>query len=93
MTFGNPALALLAVVSMCLEADAAQNRPNIVVIITDQQSATMMSCAGNKWLKTPAMDSLAATHLTLEYILHLLHRVYGTPLFVARETMSVKSQR
>jgi len=26
-------------------------RPNIVYIFTDQQSATMMSCAGNKWLK------------------------------------------
>jgi choline-sulfatase len=33
-------------------------KPNILFIMTDQQSATMMSCAGNKWLKTPAMDSL-----------------------------------
>jgi choline-sulfatase len=28
--------------------------------MTDQQHAGMMSCAGNRWLKTPAMDSLAA---------------------------------
>jgi arylsulfatase A-like enzyme len=34
-------------------------RPNIIYIFTDQQSATMMSCAGNKWLKTPAMDYIA----------------------------------
>jgi len=34
-------------------------RPNIVYIFTDQQSARMMSCAGNKWLKTPAVDYLA----------------------------------
>jgi arylsulfatase A-like enzyme len=33
--------------------------PNILLIITDQQHADMMSCAGNKFLDTPAMDSLA----------------------------------
>jgi len=35
-------------------------RPNILYIFTDQQYAEMMSCAGNPYLKTPAMDSLAA---------------------------------
>jgi arylsulfatase A-like enzyme len=35
------------------------NRPNILFIFTDQQSASMMSCAGNNDLKTPAMDGLA----------------------------------
>lgn len=34
-------------------------KPNIIYIFTDQQSASMMSCAGNKWLKTPAMDYIA----------------------------------
>ena len=34
--------------------------PNILLIVTDQQHAGMMSCAGNRWLKTPAMDSLAS---------------------------------
>ena len=29
--------------------------------MTDQQSAGMMSCTGNKWLKTPALDRLAAS--------------------------------
>ena len=33
--------------------------PNIIYIYTDQQSETMMSCAGNKYLKTPAMDYIA----------------------------------
>ncbi len=37
-----------------------ENRPpDILLIITDQQHANMMSCTGNKYLKTPAMDSLA----------------------------------
>jgi arylsulfatase A-like enzyme len=35
-------------------------RPNILVIITDQQTADAMSNAGNKYLRTPAMDKLAA---------------------------------
>jgi len=37
------------------------DRPNILLILTDQLSATMMSCAGNPYLRTPAMDSLAAS--------------------------------
>lgn len=36
------------------------DRPNILFIFTDQQSSRMMSCAGNPWLSTPAMDSIAA---------------------------------
>ncbi len=34
-------------------------RPNFLFIITDQQRADHMSCAGNQVLKTPHMDSLA----------------------------------
>ncbi len=36
------------------------SRPNILLIITDQQTADAMSNAGNKDLHTPAMDKLAA---------------------------------
>lgn len=35
------------------------NQPNIIYIYTDQLSETMMSCAGNKYVKTPAMDYIA----------------------------------
>lgn len=35
------------------------DRPNIIYIYTDQQHANMMSCAGNPWLNTPAMDYIA----------------------------------
>jgi len=42
------------------------NRPNILLIITDQQSATMMGCAGNRYLQTPAMDSLAESGLRFQ---------------------------
>lgn len=49
-----------------LAAQAPRSKPNLLVIITDQQHAGMMSCAGNKYLKTPAMDSLAATGARFE---------------------------
>lgn len=34
-------------------------RPNILFIFTDQQTLNCMSAAGNPWLRTPNMDSLA----------------------------------
>jgi len=44
----------------------AQRKPNIIYIFTDQQSATMMSCTGNRYLKTPAVDYLAANGVRFE---------------------------
>ena len=38
-----------------------ENKPNILLILTDQQHYGMMSCAGNRYLHTPAMDSLASS--------------------------------
>lgn len=35
-------------------------KPNLLVILTDQQSATLMGCAGNPHVRTPAMDRLAS---------------------------------
>jgi len=42
------------------------SRPNILLIMTDQQTATSMSCAGNKYVDTPAMDTLAASGVRFE---------------------------
>jgi arylsulfatase A-like enzyme len=42
------------------------DRPNIVFIFTDQQSATAMSCTGNADLHTPHLDALAATGVRFE---------------------------
>lgn len=38
---------------------AQQSKPNIVYIMTDQQSFKMLSSAGNSSLRTPALDKLA----------------------------------
>src|SRR5690606_24518048 len=48
---------------VCLSGHAQSkqvDRPNILIIMTDQQTAEAMSCAGNTDLHTPAMDFLAA---------------------------------
>jgi choline-sulfatase len=48
------------------DSQGKQKRPNILFIMTDQQHAGMMSCTSNKWLKTPAMDRLAASGIRFE---------------------------
>ncbi|MCX7886949.1 MAG: sulfatase-like hydrolase/transferase, partial [Verrucomicrobiae bacterium] len=53
---GWPALAMFAV---CTAVFAA-SKPNILLILTDQQHGGMLSCAGNPWVKTPSLDGLAA---------------------------------
>ena len=42
------------------------SRPNILCIVTDQQSAHMMSCTGNESLRTPALDRLAKSGVRFE---------------------------
>ncbi|WP_430817503.1 sulfatase family protein [Carboxylicivirga sp. RSCT41] len=63
---GLVATILLAIITI---GTAQSKRPNIVVIMTDQQTANAMSCAGNTDLETPAMDLLAAngTRFTKAY--------------------------
>jgi arylsulfatase A-like enzyme len=57
-------LSLLALA--CAVSAAAETKPNILFIITDQQHAGMMSCTGNPHVKTPALDSLAANGARFE---------------------------
>jgi len=44
----------------------SQTKPNVLFIMTDQQSHDMMSCMGNKWLSTPNMDRIAANGYRFE---------------------------
>jgi arylsulfatase A-like enzyme len=41
-------------------AAAVPKRPNVLIITTDQQQVDAISAAGNPWVKTPHMDSIAA---------------------------------
>ena len=45
--------------SLCAVTASAADRPNILLIITDQHHARMLSSAGNPYLKTRALDSMA----------------------------------
>lgn len=42
------------------------SRPNVILIITDDQGYGDMSCHGNPWLKTPNLDRLYAESVRLE---------------------------
>ncbi|MDT8303999.1 MAG: sulfatase-like hydrolase/transferase [Sedimentisphaerales bacterium] len=52
--------------TLASDSQRKQKMPNILFIMTDQQHAGMMSCTSNKWLKTPAMDRLAASGIRFE---------------------------
>ncbi len=41
------------------QEDVPSQRPNIIVLVTDDQRAGTMGCAGNPIIKTPNMDALA----------------------------------
>ena len=52
---------VLALATQAVADDSASSRrPNLLIIMTDQQFADAMSCAmGSEWIQTPNMDSLA----------------------------------
>ena len=52
------AFPLLPVLSLAVQA-TAQQRPNIVYIMTDDHTAQMMSCYGNSPVPTPNLDRIA----------------------------------
>jgi arylsulfatase A-like enzyme len=60
MKFSVPALLglMLAVLTVSQAGAAADKRPNVLFILTDDQRADAMSIAGNKVLQTPNMDRI-----------------------------------
>ena len=52
-------------ISVCNKI-SVKKRPNVLIILTDQQNSKMMSCAGNRYLQTPAMDGLASSGIRFE---------------------------
>ncbi|TWU55597.1 arylsulfatase [Rubripirellula reticaptiva] len=44
----------------------AGDRPNVILIVTDDQGYGDMSCHGNPWLETPNLDRLAAEGVRLD---------------------------
>ncbi|MBM3860176.1 MAG: arylsulfatase [Verrucomicrobia bacterium] len=52
--------ALIVALSICATGFAAPSRPNIVLIMTDDQGYGDLGCTGNPIIKTPHLDRLAA---------------------------------
>lgn len=49
---------MLMTTVMTLTTYAQTKKPNVILILTDQQSYKMMSCANDTFLKTPAIDEI-----------------------------------
>ncbi len=64
----NRVLLSAALCAICnwSSAVAASEKPNLLFLITDQQTIDALSCAGNPYLKTPNMDRLAARGVRFE---------------------------
>jgi arylsulfatase A-like enzyme len=69
-------------------------KPNILFIMTDQQSRHMMSCAGNGYVNTPAMDSMAevGTRFTRAYCTNPVCVPSRFSLFTGRMPSEIKLQ-
>lgn len=52
-------LCIFSFQCIAVSSYAQEGKPNIVLIMTDQQTASAMSCAGNPYVQTPGMDMLA----------------------------------
>ncbi len=66
MSRWNAALAGLLCNAVCtVVAAAAANKPNVIVVLTDDQGYGDLSCHGNPVLKTPALDRLHDQSLRL----------------------------
>jgi arylsulfatase A-like enzyme len=57
---------VIASVMPHISASAKNKQPNIVFIFSDQQSADMLGCYGNKQIKTPVIDQLAKEGVLFE---------------------------
>jgi arylsulfatase A-like enzyme len=51
----------LGTIAFASDGNTVTSHPNVLFIIVDQQNFRMLSCAGNPWVKTPNMDSVAAS--------------------------------
>jgi arylsulfatase A-like enzyme len=87
-------LCILALVPGIQAAQAAK-RPNVLLITTDQQQVAATSAAGNRWLKTPHMDSLAAhgVYFTKSYCAFPLCSPSRSALHTGRTPHEIKVDR
>jgi arylsulfatase A-like enzyme len=91
---GIGSLCVLTLAQGTLAAQIAK-RPNVLLITTDQQQVTATSAAGNPWLKTPHMDSIAAhgVYFTKSYCSFPLCSPSRSALHTGRTPHEIKVDR
>jgi arylsulfatase A-like enzyme len=97
-----PTVLYIGIAILCLralapgapEAEAAKRR-NVLLITTDQQQVLATSAAGNPWLKTPHMDSIAAqgVYFTRSYCAFPLCSPSRSALHTGRTPHEIKVDR
>ncbi|OQC08366.1 MAG: Choline-sulfatase [Candidatus Hydrogenedentes bacterium ADurb.Bin101] len=60
------AITLMTPMSKGTASVCSDTKPNILMVMTDQQTASALSCAGNPYVHTPALDALAARGVRFE---------------------------
>ena len=50
----------LSAASSLLAGELASSRPNIILVLTDDQGYAQLACHGHPWLETPHLDALHA---------------------------------
>jgi len=60
------ATLMLAPLAGLLAAEANPTKPNLLFLITDQQTVSALSCDGNPYVQTPNLDRLAARGVRFE---------------------------
>lgn len=60
------ALLLLLLLLLAANLSHALDRPNVILIVTDDQGYGDMACHGNPWLKTPNLDRMYDQSVRLE---------------------------
>ena len=79
-------LLLTPLAVLCAAELAKTSKPNILFIMTDQQTVSALSCAGNPHVKTPNLDRLAArgVRFTKSYVSFPLCSPSRASLFSSR---------
>ena len=49
-----------------VQAQNSEGKPNIILIISDEQNASVMGCMGDRFVDTPHLDSLAAEGILID---------------------------